>query len=601
MANSGTVTAGSAALASQYNNLRDDVLNVSTGHTHTGASENGKKVHGTALDSTGATNGQVLAANGSGGAAFTTLAQSGAFSAIYGTAAFSTATNNGGSALQYQSPGGGLNYMTTTGAGTVVVAIGSADQGLTAGHRITTYTTGSTAILAGGTAWANVVAGTASFLGAGQGFSTATSQGFVICETSQTSTTMTTTLRKFTNALVNSWNTQIVTGPVTTALGFMGYGIIGPFTTGINASGPSKSAAKWAAGPGIWYGGDQRFNLYMTTAGTMQQAAMRIVNDASGSVYSAPFGSAASSGTAYSMIQASVFIPSSTAATDGTIHAWGVNNSSARYVTYAVGSASISAIATADYTYTGAISDDLRSNFQFPVVGKIGDAMWLESESKLMVMTNDKITFTDRTVGTVLFVANERNNISISSLNAPTMGNLTTGSFDPITGYITNSSGSVNVLGSFDSMAAPFGTLLALPTGYTSLFTLCGPGSATFIIGSASTGGTTFRWDIAGIAKVQLDAASTANRLITIEGGGGWERDQLLAVGGGGSGADMFGGGTRDFGAVPFIASGTSPVTVYIKPFSNSSTYNTLSVSTPNVNSIVGGTATVKATKITLA
>ena len=28
MANSGTVTAGSAALASQYNNLRDDVLNI---------------------------------------------------------------------------------------------------------------------------------------------------------------------------------------------------------------------------------------------------------------------------------------------------------------------------------------------------------------------------------------------------------------------------------------------------------------------------------------------------------------------------------------------------------------------------------------------
>jgi hypothetical protein len=598
MANSGTVTAGSAALASQYNNLRDDVLNVSTGHTHTGASEDGKKVEGSAIASTGATNGQVLAADGAGGASFTTPAQSGAFSAIYGTAAFATATNNGGSALRYQNPGGGLNYMTTTGAGTVVVAIGSADQGLTAGHRITTYTTGSTAILAGGTAWANVVAGTASFNAAGQGFSTATSQGFVIAETSQTSTTMTTTLRKFTNALVNSWNTQIVTGTVTTSVGFMGFGIIGPFASGLTS--PGASVAKWAAGPGIWYGGDQRMREYMTTAGTMQQSAMRIVNDASGSVYSAPFGSAIDSGTNYSLINAYVFIPSSTAATDGTIHAWGVDNANSRYVTYAVGSASISAIATADYTYTGATSADLLAHFDFPVVGRIQDAMWLESENKLMTRTNDKVTFTDRTVGTALSVSTRRQNLSVSSLGNPTMGNLTTGAFDPITGYVVYS-GSVSVIPSFDSMALPFGAIVGLPTGYTSLWTLCGPGSATFIIGSASTGGTTYRWDIAGVAKVQLDAASTANRLMTIEGGGGWDREQLVAVGGGGSGVDMTGGGSRIYGSVSLVASGTSPVTVYVQAFSEGTAYNTLSVGTPNPTYTIGGTATVKATKITLA
>lgn len=45
MANSGTVTAGvSAVLASQYNNLRDDVLNITTGHQHTGASEDGRQI-----------------------------------------------------------------------------------------------------------------------------------------------------------------------------------------------------------------------------------------------------------------------------------------------------------------------------------------------------------------------------------------------------------------------------------------------------------------------------------------------------------------------------------------------------------------------------
>jgi hypothetical protein len=44
MPNSGTVTAGSAALASQYNNLRDDVLNIVTGHGHSGVGEDGKAV-----------------------------------------------------------------------------------------------------------------------------------------------------------------------------------------------------------------------------------------------------------------------------------------------------------------------------------------------------------------------------------------------------------------------------------------------------------------------------------------------------------------------------------------------------------------------------
>ena len=44
MANSGTVTAGSAALASQYNNLRADVLSITTGHGHSGVGEDGKAI-----------------------------------------------------------------------------------------------------------------------------------------------------------------------------------------------------------------------------------------------------------------------------------------------------------------------------------------------------------------------------------------------------------------------------------------------------------------------------------------------------------------------------------------------------------------------------
>ena len=44
MANSSDVSAGDVATALQYNNLRADVLNVGTGHGHTGVSEDGKLI-----------------------------------------------------------------------------------------------------------------------------------------------------------------------------------------------------------------------------------------------------------------------------------------------------------------------------------------------------------------------------------------------------------------------------------------------------------------------------------------------------------------------------------------------------------------------------
>jgi hypothetical protein len=78
MANSGTVTAGSAALASQYNNLRLDVLDVSTGHTHAGTTNEGAKVAATGVSSGTAALNAVLTADGSGGAAFLALSAAGA-------------------------------------------------------------------------------------------------------------------------------------------------------------------------------------------------------------------------------------------------------------------------------------------------------------------------------------------------------------------------------------------------------------------------------------------------------------------------------------------------------------------------------------------
>ena len=160
MANSGTVTAGSAALASQYNNLRDDVLNVSTGHTHTGASENGAKVAATGVSSGTAALGAVLSADGSGGASFAVLAAAGADVQEF-TSSGSWVKPAGKSAVFVFALGGGGGGVTgartvTTGnytggfgggpglvarhwlkasdlAGTVTVTIGSGGNGGTCG------------------------------------------------------------------------------------------------------------------------------------------------------------------------------------------------------------------------------------------------------------------------------------------------------------------------------------------------------------------------------------------------------------------------------------------------------------------------------------
>jgi hypothetical protein len=96
MANSGTVTAGSAALASQYNNLRLDVLDVTTGHTHAGTTNEGAKVAATGVSSGTAANGAVLTADGSGAAAFLALNAG-------GMTLISTATPSAATSLSFTS------------------------------------------------------------------------------------------------------------------------------------------------------------------------------------------------------------------------------------------------------------------------------------------------------------------------------------------------------------------------------------------------------------------------------------------------------------------------------------------------------------------
>ena len=164
MANSGTVTAGSAALASQYNNLRDDVLNITTGHTHTGASENGAKVAATGVSSGTAANGAVLTADGSGAAAFLAAGASGGI-------------------LKYQeftSSGSFVIPASASSSAVVVVEIGDGGEGGRGGNKqigvqstggaggalVTYYDLLSSIGTAGGTATVTIGAGGAGGAGA---------------------------------------------------------------------------------------------------------------------------------------------------------------------------------------------------------------------------------------------------------------------------------------------------------------------------------------------------------------------------------------------------------------------------------------------------
>ena len=203
MPNSGTVTAGSAALASQYNNLRADVLNTSTGHTHTGASEDGAKVAATGVSSGAATDGFVLTADGSGGAAFEALAAAGAdfqeftssgsyvkpagktaifvFAIGGGGGGASGRRNNAGSAAGGWSGSGAAHaavwLKASTVAGTVTVTIGAGGAGGTGASSGTAPFDSVAGAVGGETTFGTVVA---AIGGLGGGDTNAANGGSVI-------------------------------------------------------------------------------------------------------------------------------------------------------------------------------------------------------------------------------------------------------------------------------------------------------------------------------------------------------------------------------------------------------------------------------------
>ena len=491
---SGSVTAGSAALASQYNNLRTDVVSTTQGHTHTGVSENGAQIEGTALKSTGASNGQVLTANGSGGVSFASAGGAGQLSTLTGSAAFSTAASGVVTKLQI-SDTTSQPYTGLTGGGTVIIALCNtvADTGT---HAIQSYYLGST-VIQGSSAIAGITAGTITYeYPHGYGYSSGTA--FVIREAVKTTSPQQGYyLRKFNQTLgSNMWNATLI-NPASNTLS-ASYSDRGPFYSTSN----SGDTIKYESTIGVWIGGDFRSGAMGTTDPSLRVASVWIVNDASGSVYSASFGSAGNgtSTNENARIRSVVYVPGVGTAL-GTVHAFGIVDQQPRWCQYTVGSASISAVSTA----TGA-SAMLANKL---MASDVEQAFWSATGSAIGVCDIDSraYTFFDRTFGTVLSTT-----IAQFPTVIPITSNGNDGWLDMKTGWCGRPVSSRATMRGTATNAtfSSFGSAYALNSGYIMF---AGAGSSTTFV-FANTGGLITTTPIAGIAQIAIGSASTG-RMIT--------------------------------------------------------------------------------------
>jgi hypothetical protein len=501
MANSGTVTAGSAALASQYNNLRDDVLNVSTGHTHTGASEDGKKVEGSAIASTGATNGQVLAADGAGGAAFTTLAGAGTYGGTTVSVTFASST-----ATQLTYTCGTRSQWVVSGAGSVLYSVIS--EVSTGQRSIKEFALGATAVAAS-TSPALTVAGTVNFTSAaGYGFSAGTAVVVGEMVSATTTANLTGTLRKFNQGLTsNMWNATIYS----------------------NAASLNRQALAFGHNPpiyetdkGIWYSWDR-----MSTNATGTSSRLWIVNDSSGSVYSATFGT--SSSTIASGIQFALYVPPVSSG-DGTIHAWGTvdNAGTTTYqrISYAVSGTSITASATAS-------SSDGYSGFwagngfaEQPYWGfwdAANTAIVVNTIGALLGASDEKynaVVAIDRTAGTKLW----RSVIQAGTVSG--QYNRTVPAWDATTRFSAWAASSATMLVKWGAPGYMYAPRMALfdsqqfpaPSFYTdtSMSWLAGVGSAThLIVRNTAAGSSVVVYPInAAISETTILPATSKGRMV---------------------------------------------------------------------------------------
>jgi len=536
-------------------------------------------VEGTAIASTGATAGHVLTA-GAGGTATTWSALpagAGNLSVLSGTSTYSTSTQ--GTVACVTTSGTGYFEFITTGGGTVIVGNKSLDT--TSSYTILRVSASGNAINAVATASFSVsAAGTNYIVLSGMGFNAGTV--FLSSENSGTGGTVASAVIKKIEVGMGAgatlWTTTLLNAVPTTD---GSYSSNGPFSY-------SAKGGRYASGPDIWYSGDIRNGAWGT--GTPRIASVWVVNNTSGSAYSAPFGSAGTVSTQVASATAVVFVPSSTAATNGTIHAWGVVNSVPRYCTYSVTGTSITALATADGTAATGNNGAIAA-YPAPLHALVNAVTWLTTKQKIVIETDSDLQIWDRGMTTM-------EHSSPKSADVFDQSYLDKGGFDEVTMRVTNAP-TWRQLGNVDGMFAPMGSGFAMDSNLYNSYrhVLSGAGSATVIFGSSfiygQASGSAFCYPMAGVAKVPFGGTSAKIREVTVTNS---SLTNIIAVdAGGGFPLNQNAGTTITNGPLTFIA-GTAQPYVYVRHAMGSSTPGTAI----SRNWILGGSAAVRGLEVSL-
>jgi hypothetical protein len=398
VANSGTVTAGSAALASQYNNLRADVLDTTTGHVHDGTTDGGARVEGTVIKSTGATSGYVLTA-GAGGTA-TTWAPAAPAATFVVSSATAVTPATGGTVNNNTYLGNGATtpqLLGVTGGGTVLTLIPNAaatSRTIRTFYLLPGTSAGSAtqqASVAINPAVAGTVAGNAA-VPLNTGFSTAaasTAVYFLEWVAATTTGNVTMSLRKYNLTLTtNLFNATIINNVAPT-----GYAL------------SWSSVQKYVPEVDMW--------LFWHRGLTSAHATVVAVNASNGSVYQAPFGTGTWASTNNYDPLSFAYVPGVSGA-DGTVHVFGTGTVGTTpnhyHQTFTLGASSLTA-STAMDTTSYADQGDRRGANGNPNLPAY-DAFWDSAATALVVVGRSAVysnypVFTgwDRTLTTRQFTS----------------------------------------------------------------------------------------------------------------------------------------------------------------------------------------------------
>jgi hypothetical protein len=503
--NSGTVTAGSLAQASQYNNLRDDVLNVSTGHTHSGTAEGGAPIEGTVIRSTGVTSGYLLTA-GAGGTSTTWTAPTPGASFSFSTVSAVWGAQNSLANMQYVAASlTTVQIAGVTGGGTVLALAANASATSRAvrtfNANLTSTSAGSVAAIAAATI-SPVVAGTVgveAFIPLQTGFSTAsagTSVYFLEEVAATTTGARTLSLRKYTRDLATNTFNATIYSALTTASG----------------NNQSKEQTQYAPEVDCFVG-------YYIWNNTTSFGSVYAVNATSGSVYQAAIGTGTFSAGVNTVVPITATFVPGTAGTDGTVHVFGTGFQASNpvnwHATYALTSSSLTfvAIDSTNWVYGFTNTD----NQTYNNVARPRHVYWDSSATAIILQTN-QISNTnaglvygyDRTMGTLLFTSTSQvdNNWTTQSIGDTASGWRTTGALGGGVVY------RVGVPGDFYMARQAINTY----TGVTGVAGFMGAGSATHALiynlaGSAFTAPIQKQYQLSDY--VTIAGTSTKSRLIS--------------------------------------------------------------------------------------